>query len=113
MVSKAREDLPEPETPVITTSRFLGMSQERLRRLCCRAPRIRRNSMGARILAFDTGGARAYSGKADWRACREFPWFRFEAACPRLAEEEGMKSRSLSRFLAPVCLAAMLGSFVY
>src|ERR1700693_1083427 len=46
MVSNASDDLPEPETPVMTTRRLRGMSQEMLRRLCCRAPRIRRKSMG-------------------------------------------------------------------
>src|ERR1017187_7985337 len=39
MVSKAREDLPEPERPVTTVSVFRGIETETLRRLCCRAPR--------------------------------------------------------------------------
>jgi protein-L-isoaspartate(D-aspartate) O-methyltransferase len=37
-VSKASEDLPEPETPVSTTSFFLGMRTSTERRLCSRAP---------------------------------------------------------------------------
>src|SRR5487761_1944281 len=38
MVSKAREDLPEPERPVKTTSWSRGISTERFFRLCTRAP---------------------------------------------------------------------------
>src|SRR5437899_11762431 len=45
IVSKASDDFPEPETPVITTRRLRGTSQSRLRRLCWRAPRILRKSM--------------------------------------------------------------------
>jgi len=40
-VSNARLDLPEPESPVITTRRFLGMSRSMFLRLCVRAPRTR------------------------------------------------------------------------
>src|ERR1017187_8731283 len=39
MVSKASEDLPEPESPVITTSLSRGMSTSTFFRLCSRAPR--------------------------------------------------------------------------
>src|SRR5258708_40153375 len=39
MVSKAREDLPEPESPVTTVRVLRGMLTSRLRRLCWRAPR--------------------------------------------------------------------------
>src|SRR5690349_15553325 len=38
MVSKAREDLPEPERPVITVKRSRGMSTFMFLRLCWRAP---------------------------------------------------------------------------
>src|SRR5512137_289828 len=41
MVSKAREDLPEPLTPVTTIRRPSGRSRETPLRLFCRAPRIR------------------------------------------------------------------------
>src|SRR5580704_13932568 len=44
MVSKAREDLPEPERPVKTISRSRGRSSETSRRLCSRAPRTTRRS---------------------------------------------------------------------
>src|SRR5262249_23468948 len=38
MVSKASEDLPEPERPVITTRRSRGISRSMFLRLCSRAP---------------------------------------------------------------------------
>src|SRR5215831_1753831 len=40
MVSKASEDLPEPESPVNTTSWSRGISRSMFLRLCSRAPRI-------------------------------------------------------------------------
>src|SRR5579872_3579861 len=40
MVSNASEDLPEPESPVITTRRSRGISRLMFLRLCSRAPRI-------------------------------------------------------------------------
>src|SRR5215469_10791547 len=40
MVSKASEDLPEPDRPVKTTSRSRGISTSMFLRLCSRAPRI-------------------------------------------------------------------------
>src|SRR5690348_247678 len=46
MVSKASEDLPEPDSPVITISRSRGSSRSRFLRLCVRAPRMRIVSMG-------------------------------------------------------------------
>src|SRR3989344_42259 len=39
MVSKARELLPLPDTPVKTTNLFLGISTSMFFKLCCRAPR--------------------------------------------------------------------------
>src|SRR5689334_4044117 len=39
MVSKARLDLPEPESPVTTTSLSRGISTDMFLRLCTRAPR--------------------------------------------------------------------------
>src|ERR687891_39605 len=38
MVSKASDDLPEPDSPVKTISRSRGSSRLTLRRLCSRAP---------------------------------------------------------------------------
>ena len=40
MVSKAREDFPDPESPVRTTSSLRGISTEIFLRLCSFAPRI-------------------------------------------------------------------------
>src|SRR2546427_653199 len=40
MVSKAREDLPDPLRPVMTTSLSRGISTSRFLRLCSRAPRM-------------------------------------------------------------------------
>src|SRR5215207_4358388 len=40
MVSKASEDLPEPDKPVNTTSRSRGISTSTFFRLCSRAPRM-------------------------------------------------------------------------
>src|SRR3989338_7641756 len=39
MVSKAKDDLPEPESPVITVNEPLGISTSIFRRLCSRAQR--------------------------------------------------------------------------
>src|SRR5215467_9478429 len=39
MVSNARDDFPEPLSPVMTTRRSRGMSTQRFLRLCWRAPR--------------------------------------------------------------------------
>src|ERR1700722_3535750 len=44
IVSKAREDLPEPDKPVKTISLSRGRSSETSRRLCSRAPRTTRRS---------------------------------------------------------------------
>src|ERR1044072_5689809 len=45
MVSKAREDLPEPDSPVITVKRSRGMSTLMFFRLCWRAPLTLMRSM--------------------------------------------------------------------
>src|ERR1700755_311136 len=49
MVSKARDDLPEPDRPVNTTSLSRGISRSTFFRLCSRAPRmvIARNALAA------------------------------------------------------------------
>src|SRR6516225_8824854 len=41
IVSKASEDLPDPDSPVITTRLSRGRSTSMFLRLCSRAPRIR------------------------------------------------------------------------
>src|SRR6266436_6690626 len=45
IVSKASEDLPEPETPVKTTNLFRGTTTSMFLRLCSRAPRMTMESM--------------------------------------------------------------------
>src|SRR5258708_17516434 len=49
MVSKANEDLPLPDRPVITTSRSRGSVKSTFLRLCCRAPRISILSKGMNV----------------------------------------------------------------
>src|SRR6185312_15452913 len=46
MVSKASEDLPEPETPVTTVMALCGTSKSMFLRLCTRAPRTTMLSLG-------------------------------------------------------------------
>src|SRR3990172_11924440 len=50
MVSKAREDFPDPETPVMTTSFPRGISISIDLRLCSRAPRMMMASVPIRFL---------------------------------------------------------------
>src|SRR5579859_515700 len=52
MVSKASDDLPEPERPVKTTSRSRGIDRVTFFRLCSRAPRIVIWSVGIRTLSY-------------------------------------------------------------
>src|SRR5712691_4375234 len=52
MVSKARDDLPEPERPVNTISRSRGIDRVTFFRLCSRAPRIVIWSVGIRTLSY-------------------------------------------------------------
>src|SRR6266566_4494833 len=48
MVSNARDDLPEPDRPVMTTSLSRGMSTSTFLRLCTRAPRTAIHLRGIR-----------------------------------------------------------------
>ena len=50
MVSKAKDDFPEPEIPVMTTSFSRGISRSIFLRLWTRAPRIIRLSNGEEML---------------------------------------------------------------
>src|SRR5215831_834734 len=58
MVSKASDDLPEPDRPVITTSRSRGRSRSTFFRLCSRAPRIEMKRCGS--------AAGKQAGVRDW-----------------------------------------------
>ncbi len=49
IVSKASDDFPEPETPVITTNLFRGTTTSIFLRLCSRAPRMTMESMKFRF----------------------------------------------------------------
>src|SRR5581483_5400384 len=49
MVSKASEDLPEPDSPVITTRLSRGRSTSMFLRLCSRAPRMRIDCMSVNL----------------------------------------------------------------
>src|SRR6185369_15094724 len=52
MVSKAREDLPEPDRPVITVKRSRGMSTLMFLRLCWRAPLTLMRSMAIAKISY-------------------------------------------------------------
>src|ERR1051325_10796517 len=56
MVSKAREDLPEPDRPVMTMSLSRGRSTSTLARLWVRAPRTRMVSRAMDDLELDRTG---------------------------------------------------------
>src|SRR5260370_15566636 len=58
MVSKASEDLPEPERPVNTTSLSRGIDSVTFLRLCSRAPRIVIWSVGMNLESFLISGDR-------------------------------------------------------
>src|SRR5438132_11354017 len=63
MVSKASEDLPDPLSPVNTTSRSRGIESVTFFRLCSRAPRMVIRSMGIGRVSpvrpdHETGGCR-------------------------------------------------------
>src|SRR5512144_1399785 len=66
MVSKAREDLPEPESPVMTVRDPRGISTSMLRRLCSRAPRTISRSSGIAWYGI-AGAAGAQRGGEDRR----------------------------------------------
>src|SRR5258708_1920776 len=50
IVSNARDDFPEPDTPVITTNLLRGTTTSMFLRLCSRAPRMTIESMAGRIV---------------------------------------------------------------
>src|ERR1700727_404069 len=63
MVSKASEDLPEPERPVNTTSRSRGISRSISLRLCSRAPRTAMTRGSRASLAGRFLSKRSFIGK--------------------------------------------------
>src|SRR5262245_11621196 len=67
IVSKAREDFPDPEPPVTTVSRSCGSASETLFRLFCRAPWIRSHedcAMPSNPLRCDCTASRAAPARA-------------------------------------------------
>src|SRR6266498_4953419 len=56
MVSKASEDLPDPDSPVKTIRALRGRSRLTFLRLCSRAPRMTRRSMALRVLPSSVSG---------------------------------------------------------
>ncbi len=64
IVPNASDDLPEPETPVNTTSASRGTSTSTSFRLCSRAPRTRTNRSRDGI----AGGGSGWGGPGDMRA---------------------------------------------
>jgi hypothetical protein len=65
MVSKASEDLPEPDKPVITTSRSRGRATSMPFKLCSRAPRTR--------ISWTSGGASLFLDFMPSSALRRSP----------------------------------------
>src|SRR5215475_12383216 len=76
MVSKASEDLPEPERPVNTTSLSRGISTSMFFRLCSRAPRMviaRRELADCWRRAFKISSMSACPGGSREARSRELP----------------------------------------
>src|SRR4030067_3555002 len=69
MVANARDDFPEPERPVMTTSLSRGMSRSIFLRLCSRAPRILRyEGIGVTHLVYIFGKLVIYPKNLLWQA---------------------------------------------
>jgi hypothetical protein len=62
IVSKARLDLPDPDSPVNTIKESRGRSSETSLRLCSRAPRTIRRSATGQVLGFVGRGGRGFRG---------------------------------------------------
>src|SRR5258707_6230684 len=94
MVSKAREDLPEPETPVTTVSALCGISKSTFLRLCTRAPRTTMLSLSATFAFFSALSDTAIFDpifsplvlsprlRASWRDFSHVAFDRLPQACP-------------------------------
>src|SRR4026207_1948400 len=68
MVSKASEDLPDPDSPVITVNRSRGISTLIFLRLCWRAPLTLMRSMAIAKTSHS-------SGRVFGRQAREGTWY--------------------------------------
>src|SRR5215208_4435683 len=101
MVSKAREDLPEPESPVITVKRSRGMSTLMFFRLCWRAPLTLMRSMA--IAKISHSSRQIFKQQADLLAQR-----RKDAKKAR-KEKLGFTLAALLCAFAPLRLCARTG----
>src|ERR1035441_9621137 len=107
MVSNASDDLPDPDTPVITVNFSWGIESEMFLRLWTRAPWIRiKSSTGVSIirlrggapdppcrLSFSDGASAAFA--CCWLAARRAP----PRGSYRSPDREGVAFRFLDRFL--------------
>src|SRR5215208_2357686 len=108
MVSKAREDLPEPESPVITVKRSRGMSTLMFFRLCWRAPLTLMRSMA--IAKISHSSRQIFKQQADLPAQRrkdakearkEKLGFTLAALPLRLCARTGLEIESQPEFHSP------------
>src|SRR5579875_1368560 len=111
MVSKASEDLPEPDRPVITTSLSRGISRSMFLRLCCRAPL---NTILPAMSLTDSGTVKS-TPKAQERfvlsaLARATP-SRHERAL-NLAEFKSLAALSLLRFFETALQAYLIAAFM-
>src|ERR1700747_1552771 len=73
MVSKAREDFPEPLTPVTTVMALCGISTLMFLRLWTRAPRTRMDSCSGRTFEVSRVISLVVKGKPRQRVLRALP----------------------------------------
>src|SRR6266850_5597805 len=73
IVSKASDDLPEPESPVITTSWSRGISRSTFWRLCSRAPRMTIRSLAIAVYYTARGPRQGRGGERRVRPHRAGP----------------------------------------
>lgn len=100
-MSKASEDFPDPDGPVNTTSRSLGMESETSFRLCSRAPLIVILSMGTSLF-FPGAATRNQARAAKSSGRRDIPawWPLALAAGIRLTTWGDLHRRGGARALA-------------
>ena len=73
-MSKASDDLPEPESPVITVNESRGMSASTFFRLCSRAPRISMLRIGYSWPVMSGGQPQQMTNIGAGRSCKEERW---------------------------------------
>lgn len=100
MVSKAREDLPEPLRPVMTVNALRGISTLMFLRLCCRAPRTVILSM-ANGLWFPISRRRPHRNFQRGRAARIQPYLNGQQP------ERSIRATFSGRFAGVGCFAGV------